>query len=429
VKGLPVGFSDAREQKARELAERAQITFRDGAWYVPSQSGSGTHRVEIDGLFPNCSCKDHELTGRDCKHILAVRLFVERQRSGKPREELASTEPAPKPKRPTYPQNWPMYNAAQENEKRFACELLADLCKLIEEPPRKRGAGRPPLSLADQVFCAVYKVFTTVSARRFMCDLEAAHEAGFIAKLLSYNASVKGLENPALTPILHAMIRQSALPLKEVETTFAPDSSGFCTSRFIRWYDVKYGVTREMAEWVKVHLMTGVKTNIVTAVEILDKDAADSPQFPKLLDATAKGFKIKEVPADKGYLSVENLEAAEAIGATAYIPFKSNSTGAAGGIFEKAYHYFCLHREEFLKHYHQRSNVESTFSMIKRKFGDAVRSKTDTAMVNEALAKILCHNLCCLVSAWYELGIEAVLSKQDVTLEPRTILKFPGQRA
>ena len=27
-------------------------------------------------------------------------------------------------------------------------------------------------------------------------------------------------------------------------------------------------------------------------------------------------------------------------------------------------------------------------------------------MRNEALAKILCHNLCVLISAWYELGIE-----------------------
>ena len=47
------------------------------------------------------------------------------------------------------------------------------------------------------------------------------------------------------------------------------------------------------------------------------------------------------------------------------------------------FHYFLFRRDDFLKHYHQRSNVESTFSMIKRKFGDSVRSKGDTAMKNE----------------------------------------------
>jgi transposase len=59
-----------------------------------------------------------------------------------------------------------------------------------------------------------------------------------------------------------------------------------------------------------------------------------------------------------------------------------------------------------LEHYHKRSNVESTFSAIKRKFGSAVRSKQYTAQVNEILCKILCYNLSCLVHAMRELGVE-----------------------
>lgn len=45
--------------------------------------------------------------------------------------------------------------------------------------------------------------------------------------------------------------------------------------------------------------------------------------------------------------------------------------------------------------------------MIKAKFRDHVRSKTDVAMVNEVLCKILCHNICCLIQESYELGIAA----------------------
>ena len=58
--------------------------------------------------------------------------------------------------------------------------------------------------------------------------------------------------------------------------------------------------------------------------------------------------------------------------------------------------------------YHQRSNVESTFSMIKRKLGDSVRSEGELAMRNEVLAKLVCHNLCCLISAMYEMGVNPV---------------------
>jgi transposase len=71
------------------------------------------------------------------------------------------------------------------------------------------------------------------------------------------------------------------------------------------------------------------------------------------------------------------------------------------------YHYFEFQRDEFLSHYHKRSNVETTFSMIKAKFGDALRSKSPTAQFNEALCKVLCHNICVVIGAMHELGLSA----------------------
>lgn len=70
------------------------------------------------------------------------------------------------------------------------------------------------------------------------------------------------------------------------------------------------------------------------------------------------------------------------------------------------FHYFNLHREEFLTHYHKRSNVETTFSMIKSKFGQRLRGKSLTAQINEALCKVLCHNLCVLIQAIHELNVQ-----------------------
>ena len=61
--------------------------------------------------------------------------------------------------------------------------------------------------------------------------------------------------------------------------------------------------------------------------------------------------------------------------------------GSGGGTWGKIYHYFQFRREEFLTHYHKRSNVESAFSMMKRKLGDGLRSKTDVATTNETLCK------------------------------------------
>ena len=72
------------------------------------------------------------------------------------------------------------------------------------------------------------------------------------------------------------------------------------------------------------------------------------------------------------------------------------------------YYYFMYNRLDFMEHYHMRSNIESAFSMIKGKFGDAVRSKCDTGQVNEALCKVLCHNICVLIHAIHALNVEPI---------------------
>ena len=198
-----------------------------------------------------------------------------------------------------------------------------------------------------------------------------------------------------------------------MERDFAIDSSGFSSTRYERWYDQKYGVTRNKCVWVKAHIATGVRTNCITAVRILDKDAADCPQFVPLLKETRQGFEIDEVSADKAYVSVENFEEAAACGGQAFIAFKSNNNGLAGGLFEKAFHFFQFNQEEYMAKYHKRSNVESTFSAVKRKFGDSVVSKTDAAMVNEVLCKFLCQNLTCLIQEQETLGIAPVFWGND----------------
>jgi hypothetical protein len=88
------------------------------------------------------------------------------------------------------------------------------------------------------------------------------------------------------------------------------------------------------------------------------------------------------------------------------------------------FHYFKFRQQEFLDHYHRRSNVESTFSAIKRKFGPDVRSKTDAAMKNEVLCKMVAHNICVLIQEQHELGIEAEFWKDKPSDQPH-LLRLP----
>lgn len=409
---------EIRELKAWEIAARVKITFDGEAWLVPSQTTGKKYRVSI-GSEPSCQCEDFALRREPCKHVIAARIVCARDHGGKAPEIPTDAVP----KRPTYKQNWPAYNRAQMTEKRRLQALLHELCLGVPERSRERK-GRKPTPLSDALFAMTFKVYSTPSSRRLACDLDDAHERGYMTKPMHPNKINTRMEDASPTPILKGLIAQSSLPLRAVETSFAPDSSGFSTSRFVRWYDEKYGVERSGHDWVKVHLVTGTKTNVVTAVEIADRNAGDCPQFKPMIEATARNFTIREVSADKAYLSAENLELVESLGGTAFIPFKPNNIpGEAGSVWEKMYLYFNLRREDFLAHYHKRSNVESTFSMIKAKFGDHVRSRTDAAMVNEVLCKVLCHNICCLIQAQCEWGIEPVFWKDEAEAdEPPMVL-------
>ena len=68
--------------------------------------------------------------------------------------------------------------------------------------------------------------------------------------------------------------------------------------------------------------------------------------------------------------------------------------------------YFQLNQDEFYQHYHKRSNVESTNSMVKAKFGDKVRSRNAVARENELLCKFIAHNIVVLIHESFELGVK-----------------------
>ncbi|HWN12002.1 MAG TPA: transposase [Pyrinomonadaceae bacterium] len=312
---------EPREIKGLEIAAKTKLTRKgkSNIWLVPSQSGvADKYSVALDSDKPSCTCRDHEFTNDRCKHIFAVEYTVQREQS--PDGQTVITETV-KVTRKTYTQNWPAYNAAQTQEKSHLQALLYELCRSIPEPLQQRG--RPRLSLADIIFASTFKVYSRVSGRRFQSDLQEAKRRGFLSKMPSYNSVFRYLEAEALTPYLYDLIATSALPLKSVETDFAVDSSGFSTGQFMRWLDVKYRKEEDRRMWIKVHLMCGVKTNIVTSVEISDGYSNDHGYFQPLLETTVgNGFNLKEVSADKAYLSGENFLTTLRHGAIPYIPFK-----------------------------------------------------------------------------------------------------------
>lgn len=398
-----------RQQKGLEIAATMKIErLKRFTYSVPSQT---TKRTVYTVTERSCTCPDYELRQEPCKHVWAVDFYLKRETVTDEDGNVSVTET--QAVRVTYGQDWAAYNTAQTTEKGTFLALLHDLCGTVEEP--EQHMGRPRIPLHDAIFSACFKVYSGFSGRRFMTDMREAQAEGYVAKAPSYNSIFRVIEDESVTPVLFDLIERSAAPLAEVETTFAADSTGFGATNFFRYYSAKYG-SKDSAElkahdWVKLHAMVGTKTNVVTAVTIKSRNAHDGNQLPDLVERTAETFTMLEVSADKAYSSRDNLEAIEAVGARPFIPFRANARAHSAGrrrssTWEKLFHFYSYKRDEFLAHYHKRSNVEATFSAIKRKFGGNVRSKTPVAQVNEVLLKILAHNVVCLVHSMHELGVD-----------------------
>jgi transposase len=304
---------------------------------------------------------------------------------------------------------WHKYNQAKTNEKRMFYLLLDDLLNIIPEPIHENG--RPPVPIRDLLFCSCIKAYNNFSARRISSDLQHAKSMGLIQKVPHYNTLLAFMNNEFLTDLLNKLITITALPLKSVETDFALDSSGFGSYQYERWVRVRFqrvlGQEYSKRNYVKAHIAVGTTTQIITAIEVTTGTSSDTKQLPFLVGKTHENFEPKRWTADKAYSSRKNMQLIGSLEAIPFIAFKDNSTGTSKGcpIWNAMFTYFQMYREQFDKFYHRRSLVESTFSSVKRKYGEFLRCKNFESQKNEVILKCLCHNIAILVEEIYQNNI------------------------
>ncbi|HEX2687871.1 MAG TPA: transposase [Kofleriaceae bacterium] len=382
------------EERGRQLARAAQIRRVGRRWAVPSQSRAAErYLVDVEGAA--CTCPDYEERRGTCKHQHAVLFWIAWGRDVGADGTVTETVVV---RRRTYRQkDWRAYDASQVHERAYVERLLRALCAGVPQPARTPGPGRKPLAIGDEVFSAVMKIYTRLPGRRAQSDLREAASRDHLGKVAHFTAIQKFLADPATTAILTSLVEQSAAPLRVIEAgQYAVDSSGFSTAVYDRWFSQKHGRLCSHNSWVKLHVMVGTVTHAVTSAAVTSE--GDCPQLPALLARTRADHDVRELSADKAYSSVDNHEVLDRLQIAAYIPFKENAVvNPRSPIWSRHLCEFLLNQERFLTHYHRRSNVETTFAMIKAKFGAAVMSRLPVAQVNEVLSKCVAHNLCCLV--------------------------------
>ena len=335
-------------------------------------------------------------------------------------KRLTPYTPVPYGTKKTYSQDWPIYDKACSREKLAFLNIIKDAVDYMmmnERDYNYKGNGRPPAYYSDILKSLCIKSYHNYSSWRVESELKIAKSMGVINTVYKRSTLIKYMSNGIITSLLHKLYRIIAEPLSDVEMYFAADATGISNAYGnTTWRKIRHTKFEEShcREYSKLHIISGTKTNVICAVRVTRGTFHESPYLNSLLEETAKIFNIKEVSADAGYLSRDNIKAITKIGAIPYIMGKKNVNVPAKGNspWGNMLRMWKNYQMQFALCYHRRSNVESTFSSLKRKFGDFCRSKMPETQENEVLCKVVCFNTCVLAEALltYDLKSEFMVS-------------------
>lgn len=305
-------------------------------------------------------------------------------------------------------ERWPrdevLYNKVQESEFQhffnFARFIAGKVCK-----------GK---KMRNMIVCLlIWHKFPTLSVRRARSFLL------FLQKYKIINMNIpcfKTLSNyraeNTLLRVLDALIEESSKPLAKIEHDFATDATGIKTKLFSSWYSLRAKKRIRKRDHLIVHASMGMKSKIVTALNVETAQGKDNVLFREHVDTTARNFAIDQWSGDGMYWCKKNCSKVAAVGGTPYFKCKTGKTAWNG---KQSGHpaWWAMNIEAqkspewYEKQYHKRSNIEAGNHSKKALHGDKVYAKLPAARVNEEILRWINHNQTVLNRAQHEWNIRA----------------------
>jgi len=305
--------------------------------------------------------------------------------------------------------NESLYTLAQENEIFVFLDYLPKaVIRVIRDKSLWKGIGRPPSDLYDILVCLTIQRYMGWSSRRSIGIIEILCKfARLHVHMPSWRSLCRYRSSQFITSYVDMLLEQTTKPLAALEHDFSTDASGTCTTTRSPWYSIRTKKRIRRRDHIMAHVTTSRVLNSAVAVDVDCKKGKDSEYMRKHIESVKRRFLINDWCGDGMYCSRRNCTAVAEAGGNPWFRPKKNATMKQKG--SKAYFNmmlaYTIETEESMKRYHKRSNSESTFSAKKRKFGNIVRSRNDTAKENEEMLAWSVYNCSVLSRAKYEYGL------------------------
>ena len=300
-------------------------------------------------------------------------------------------------KKKRWPRDEILYNKVQETEFLNFFEFVRHLTNYVCK-------GKKMKSIITCLL--IWHKFPNLSTRRARSLLLLFRSVGLISvRIPCFKTLSNYREDNSLQLVLDELIEESSKPLSAIEHDFATDATGIKTKLFSSWYSLRCKKRIRKRDHLKVHISVGVKSTIVTAINI--EKGKDNEIFREHVGKTAENFKIDEWSGDGMYWAKENCSKVSAVGGIPYFKCKTGRTawnGKQDGFpsWKTMNKDFLENKEDYDKHYHKRSNVESANMSKKMIHGSMVYSRLKSARINEETLRWINHNINVLNRAKHE---------------------------
>src|SRR3989338_6596651 len=221
-------------------------------------------------------------------------------------------------KKERWPRNEVLYNKIQETEFLNFFESVRHLTNYVCK-------GRRMKSMVQCLL--IWRKFPNLSTRRARGFLLLLKKFGIITfdipcfkTLSNYN------ENNSMLIFLDELIEESSKPLSVIEHDFATDATGIKTKLFSSWYSLRCKKEIRKRDHLTVHISTGIKSKIVTALNVENNQGRDNEIFREQVEKTSENFKVSEWSADGMYWAKNNCKKISEIGGKPYFKCKSGIT-------------------------------------------------------------------------------------------------------
>ena len=302
-------------------------------------------------------------------------------------------------KKKRWPRDEVLYNKVQESEFLNFFEFVRYLTNYVCKERKMKSMIQCLL---------IWRKFPNLSVRRARGFLLLLRKFNIISvnipcfkTLSNYN------ENNSLQIILDKLIEKSSKPLSIIEHDFATDSTGIRTKLFSTWFSLRCKKRIRRRDHLTAHTTIGVKSGTITALNIEIKPGKDNKIFREHVDKTSENFKVNEWSGDGMYWCKKNCKKVSEKGGKPYFKCKSSWNGKQDGFpsWKEMNKDFVENKEDYDKHYHKRSNVESTNHSKKALHGNSVYSRLPSDRINEETLRWINYNINVLNRAKYEWDI------------------------